>query len=103
MAMNKTARRAREEVLRFSVGDLRGSYLVMDCGTPGCARLSTHSMTDLAGFHRGARMADIVIRLRCETCKKSVSYARVQTELPADIPRGQWITLIGPEGKGGFR
>ena len=103
MAMNKTARRAREEVLRFSVEDLRGSYLVVDCGMPACARLRTYSMTDLASFHRGARMIDIVLRLRCETCKKSASYARVQTVLPADFPRGQWVTLIGPEEKGGFR
>lgn len=103
MAMNKTARRAREEVLRFSLEDLRGSYLVVDCGHPTCARMRTYSLTDLANFHRGTNMASLVMRLRCDTCKKPVTYARVQTELPPDFPRGQWVTLIGPEGKGGFR
>ena len=47
-------------------------------------------------------VASFLARLRCETWKKPVIYARVQTEMAADYPRGQWVTLIGPEEKGGF-
>jgi hypothetical protein len=66
MAANASARALRTAILASKLGELSGSVLVVDCGTPGCRGERSYLIASLAAMLGTDRtVGDVLARMRC--------------------------------------
>ncbi len=82
--------------MRRPFADFAGWRLAVDCEKPACARGRTYDVRQGAQMYRGLTVADVLRRLRCNTCGGAPASVQLRPGPDMRHTRAADVPLIGP-------